>query len=476
MNFDDKINVTVYGADWCGDCVRAKAFFKENQIEYKFVDVDLDQAATEKVEQLNKGKRIIPTIEVGSSQTYTNPDNAQLAEIFGINEAGRVIMLGANWCPDCRRAKSFLHDNGIAFQYVDVEVHQWANGRIEELNNGKRVIPTFLIDDEVHINPDNAKLSELLNIKTVSEDKLYDVIIVGAGAAGLTTSIYCQRDKLDSIILEKKNIGGNAFLTEKIENYPGFTSISGPQLMERMAEQAKTYGAKIEQGTEVKQITRERNEFQVETNLGRIRGKTIVLASGSTYRRLDIPGEADLIGSGVHFCATCDGAFYREKEVLVIGGGNSALEEGIFLAGFCSKVTIINHLPEFSASKTYIDKLPSIKNIETQMNQTSLEFLADDRGLFKAAKIQDNETGETKVIDADGVFIFIGLIPNTGFLKGFVELDERNFVATECGTVQTNVDGIFAAGDCRQGAVAQVAAATGEGVMASYGVRRFLGS
>ena len=176
----------------------------------------------------------------------------------------------------------------------------------------------------------------------------------------------------------------------------------------------------------------------------------------------------------MHFCATCDGAFYRDKEVLVIGGGNSALEEGIFLAGFCAKVTIINIKPEFSASKTYIDKLPSISNIEARLNQTSVEFTADERGLFKSLTIQDNASQETEVISADGVFVFVGLIPNTEFLDGFVELDERNFIKTECGSVQTNVEGVLAAGDCRMGAVAQVAAATGEGVMASYAVRRFL--
>ena len=475
MNFDNQIAVTVYGADWCGDCVRAKSFLADNQIEYNFVDVDLDEAATRKVEKLNKGKRIIPTIEIGPA-TLTNPDNQKLSQVFGINEAGRVILMGADWCPDCRRAKSFLNDNNINYQYVDIEEHSWANKTIEEMNNGKRVIPTVLVGGEVFINPDNGKLSELLKIEIPSEEKLYDAVIIGAGAAGLTASIYCQRDKLDTIVLEKKNIGGNAFLTEKIENYPGFTSISGPQLMEKMADQAQTYGAKIEQGREVQKITQTTNQFHIDTNLGQVRGKSIVIATGSTYRQLNIPGESDLIGSGVHFCATCDGAFYRDREVLVIGGGNSALEEGIFLAGFCAKVTIINNLPEFTASKTYVDKLASISNIETRMDTNSLEFLADEKGLFKALKVQSNSSQEPETISADGVFVFIGLVPNTEFLKGFVELTERNFVATQCGTVQTNVDGVLAAGDCREGAVAQVAAATGEGVMASYGVRRYLTS
>ena len=473
MKIDEMIPATMYGADWCGDCRRAKAFLDSSGIAFQFVDVDLDEAATKKVEKLNNGKRVIPTIEVGP-QTHTNPDNAKLSEIFGVNDSGRVVLMGADWCPDCRRAKSFLQDNDVRFQYVDIDVHDWANGKIEEINKGKRVIPTILIGEDVLINPDNAKLAERLKVEIESEDKLYDVVIIGAGAAGLTTSIYCQRDKLDSIILEKKNIGGNAFLTEKIENYPGFNSISGPKLMERMAEQAQTYGAKIEQGTEVLNIEKTSNYFKLKTNLGSVRGKAMVIATGSTYRQLGIPGESDLIGSGVHFCATCDGAFYRGRDVIVIGGGNSALEEGIFLSRFCSSVKIVNRGPEFSASKTYIDKLPSIENIETYMDRTSLEFLADDHGMFTELKVKHNVSGDVETISADGVFVFIGLVPNTEFLRDFIELDDRNFVKTECGTVKTNVDGVLAAGDCRQGAVAQVAAATGEGVMASYGVRQYL--
>ena len=243
------------------------------------------------------------------------------------------------------------------------------------------------------------------------------VLIVGAGAAGLTASIYIQRDRFSSLILEKKNIGGNAFLTQKIENYPGFTEISGPKLMQRMAEQAKVYGAKIETGVEVKNISEKGNLFQIDTNMGEYQSKSVVLALGSTYRKLGITNEEDLIGAGIHFCATCDGAFYRDKEVLVIGGGNSALEEGIFLAGFCKKVTIVNRSATFSASETYIEKLPSIKNIETHLNKASLAFTKDENGNFKGLEVKDKTTGAIEELTADGAFIFIGLIPNTSIIK-----------------------------------------------------------
>ena len=464
--------ILLYGADWCPDCRRAKTYLQENNIDFTFVDVDLDKEATAKVETINNGKRIIPTLII-KGKSYTNPNNVELASVLGINEVGKVQLFGADWCPDCRRAKSFLRDNGINFDFIDVDQYDWATKKVEEINNGKRIIPTVLIDDVPYTNPDNVKLTELLSINVEKEHKVFDTIIIGGGAAGLTTSIYAQRDRFDTLILEKSTIGGNAFLTEKIENYPGFTSISGPKLMEKMEDQAKTYGAVIKTGEEVVGIEKKDNLFSIETKGTTYLGKSVVLSTGSTYRKLGIPNEEELIGSGIHFCATCDGAFYRDKDIIVIGGGNSALEEGIFLAGFCKSVKIVHRSENFSASETYVEKLESIDNISTYMNKTSLEFISDEKELFKALKVKDNATNEESLLEADGVFIFIGLIPNTQSFKGIVDLDKRGFIQTTA-LAQTSVNGIFAAGDCREGAIAQVAAATGEGVLASYGIRSFL--
>jgi len=379
------IKIKLYGADWCPDCRRAKAYLKENNVEHTFVDVDLDQEATQKVESINNGKRIIPTLII-DEKPYTNPDNQKLASILGINEIGKVQLFGADWCPDCRRAKNFLRDNAINFEFIDVDQHDWATDKVEEINNGKRIIPTVLIDGKPHTNPDNVTLTELLSINVQKEYKIYDTIIIGGGAAGLTTSIYAQRDRFDTLILEKTTIGGNAFLTEKIENYPGFTSISGPKLMDKMEEQARTYGADIRTGEEVVDITKADGLFTIKTKGTTFVGKTIVVSTGSTYRLLGIPNESELIGSGIHFCATCDGAFYRDKDIIVVGGGNSALEEGIFLAGFCKSVKIVNRSDKFSASETYVEKLKTIDNISTYMNKTSLEFIAGENEIMKPMK------------------------------------------------------------------------------------------
>jgi len=465
--------IQFYGADWCSDCRRAKTYLKENNIGYEFVDVDLDEAATKKVESINKGKRIIPTIIV-NGKSYTNPNNAELAGVLGINEDFRVILYGADWCPDCRKSKAFLDDNQINYQFIDIDKNEWSIPIITKINNGKRKIPTIIINDEIIlVEPENEELRQVLKIDEVKEERIFDAIIIGGGAAGLTTSIYAQRDRFDTLILERKAIGGNAFLTEKIENYPGFTTISGPELMDKMKEQAQTYGAEIKTGEDVISIEKEEGLFKISTATKKFLGKSVVLSTGSTYRMLGIPGEEELIGAGVHFCATCDGAFYREKDIIVVGGGNSALEEGIFLAGFCKSVKIVNIGPEFSASETYTEKLKTIENISTYMNKTSLAFVANEEGIFEGLEIEDNETKEQTLLKADGAFIFIGLIPNTAPFKDLVDLNERGFIKTT-GLAQTSKKGIFSAGDCREGAIAQVAAATGEGVLASYGIRAYL--
>ena len=243
--------------------------------------------------------------------------------------------------------------------------------------------------------------------------------------------------------------------------------------MDKMEEQAKAYGATIKTGEEVTDINKDGELFKVTTKTTTFLSKTVVLSTGSTYRLLGIPKEKDLIGSGIHFCATCDGAFYRDKDIIVIGGGNSALEEGIFLSGFCRSVKIVNRSSDFTASQTYVEKLESIDNISTYMNKTSVEFIAGENDTFQSLKVRDNETNEEELISADGVFIFIGLIPNTAPFEGIVELNESGFIQTT-GLAETSVKGIFSAGDCREGAIAQVAAATGEGVLASYGIRDYL--
>ena len=464
--------IKMYGAEWCPDCRRTKSFFTQNNIDFEYINLDITPEASKLVEEYNKGKRIIPTVVINDT-AHSNPQNHELAGILGINKQGKVKLYGADWCPDCRRAKRFLQDNQINFEFIDVEKTNGASEYVMEVNKGKRIIPTILINGTAYSNPDNIKLTEILEIDEITDTRTYDVLIVGGGASGLTTAIYAQRDRFDSIILEKKNIGGNAFITKKIENYPGFKEVSGPDLMDRMEEQATILGAKIETGIEIIKIEPTATFFKIHTKSQEYRAKSIVISTGSTYRTLGIPGEAELIGSGIHYCATCDGAFYRDKEVIVIGGGNSALEEGMFLAGFCKKVTIVHRSETFSADEIYTEKLETFKNIEVLLNKKTKEFIANSEGNFDKLVYVDNETNKEEEVKADGVFTFIGLIPNTKAFEGFLNLSQSGHILTK-DLNQTSVAGVFAAGDCRFGAIAQVAAATGEGVVASYGIKKYL--
>lgn len=307
----------MFGAGWCPNTLKAKVFLKENDIPYEYINGDVSRKACSQITDFLTGEPVVPTL-IWEGEAYPNPDETLLAKLLGINPGYRIVLYGADWCPDCRRAKAFLRENELNFQHIDVDQDPEATETVTQLNNGKRIIPTILINGEAFSNPDNTTLRQALNLPERDNLPVFDVAIVGGGAAGLTTAIYAQRDRFSSIVLEKKNIGGNAFLTETLENYPGFQSISGPDLMTRMAEQASIYGAKLDIGTEVRSFQKGPQFFNLDTTAGEIRARSIVLAVGSTYRLLGIPGEKKLIGSGVHICATCDGAFYRDKEVLVM--------------------------------------------------------------------------------------------------------------------------------------------------------------
>jgi thioredoxin reductase (NADPH) len=466
--------ITVFATPQGSQCNRVKTFLKEFKIPFQVEEIAVNKELLRKVNEAAESKHLFPAIKIDDTM-YHNPSDDALKDLLGINDSGEIVtMLGAEWCPDCHRAKAFLGDHNIRFRYINIDHHDWAPGFLEKVNNGKRIIPTIVINDAVFANPDNRILRDVLDITIEKESKLYDVAIIGGGAAGLTAAIYVQRDRYDSIILEKKNIGGNAYLTEKIENYPGFMNISGTELMDRMADQARFYGAHIQTGTDVRRVNKSGNVFYLETNLGEVKAKSVIIATGSSYRKLRIPGEEDLIGKGIHFCATCDGAFYRDKEVLVVGGGNSALEESLFLTRFARNIKLVHRAPDFSASETYIQKIKETDKIETFLDVTPIKFLQNEDGTFQGLLVRNNKSNDEKIIKSDGAFVFIGLVPNSKTFKNLVELNGKGFIKTLHDGTETPLEGVFAAGDVREGAIAQVAAATGEGVAASYAVKSYL--
>jgi thioredoxin reductase (NADPH) len=387
-----------------------------------------------------------------------------------------IILYGTTWCPDCKRSKQFLGDQRIHYHWVDIEQDSEAMVYVEEINGGKRIVPTILFPDgDILVEPSNAELANKLRIQTSAEHTYYDVVIIGAGPAGLTAGIYTAREGLETLIIEKGAPGGQAAVTQIIDNFPGFDQgITGDEFAGRLTRQAERFGVEILQAQSVTNIRLNGNYREVITSDGSCyAGKVVLIATGAHYRQLDVPGERDLIGINVHFCATCDGAFYKGKEVIVIGAGNSAFEESLFLTKFATNITIIAR-ENITASRILQEKIERVDKVKLVRNQEVLAFEVENNKL-KSVVTRDIKTGDKNIWKADGVFVFVGMSPNSEFLPPEIKTDYRGFVETD-HSLQTSLNGIFAAGDVRKGATPQAASAAGEGATAALMIRQYLQS
>ncbi len=386
---------------------------------------------------------------------------------------------GASWCPDCKRAKRFLSDQRIAFEWHDIETDLDGLRVVQERNGGNNVIPTIVFPDGSHLSePTNEELADKLGIERAAMQHVYDLIIVGGGPAGLTTAIYAARENLEVLVVDSKGLGGQAGLTERLDNYPGFPEgIGGGELADRFVQQARRYGVEMLQAVSVDGISSDGEQVDVETATGdHYHGRALLLATGSSYRRTGAPGEAELIGAGIHFCATCDGPFYAgADELVVLGGGNSGLEEGLFLTQFVDRVTVVERGERLRGSRLLQDKVLNEPKMDVRLNRTVREFRPKDDGSGKlgAVVLEDTASGSVEELHPAGVFVFIGLDPNTGFVKGQVDLDDRGLIVTG-PDFQTNLPGVFAAGDVRSGSTKQLASAVGEGAAAAICIRQYL--
>lgn len=306
------------------------------------------------------------------------------------------------------------------------------------------------------------------------QPEIHDVVIVGAGPAALTAAIYTTREDIDTVLYEKGVVGGLAAITDWVDNYPGFPEgIAGLELADGLNKQAERFGADIRLG-EVLSISDEGQYKRLSTTDGDVLAKAVLIATGSDYKKLGIPGEQEYYARGVHYCATCDGAFYRDKRLVVVGGGNSAVQEAIFLTRFATKIELLVRGDKMRASEVLQHDLEKHKDkITVHFNTTTDEIIGQD-GKVVSVRGTDKTTGKTVDFETDGVFIFIGLKPNTEFLADSgVELDEIGMVKTDT-ELATSVPGIFAAGDVRSGATMQIASATGEGATAALVMRKYI--
>lgn len=403
----------------------------------------------------------------------------------------RVTVYGAYWCPDCRRAKKFLGEQFIPYRWVDIEQDKDSETFVLEKNHGKRIIPTIVFEDgSFLVEPSNAELAKKLGLVTEAKKTYYDLIIIGGGPAGLTASIYASREGSDVLLIERSGLGGQAGVTVGLDNFPGFPEgISGQEFSERVTQQARRFGVEILQAVDVEKLEMEEGYHEAYTSDGRhYHSRAVLIATGASYRRLEVPGEDDYIGAGVHFCATCDGPFYKgAKEIVVVGGGNSAVEEGLHLTNFAEKVILLVRGDRLDASRIAMDKVNEpTSRVEVKYN-TVVEAIEGQDSKLKTIKYRSKDSNAIEELHPAAAFIFIGQLPNTSFLDGRAELDPYGFILTGHDTghgkevlgmeplpFESSIPGIFVAGDVRHGSTKQVASAVGEGAAASISIREFL--
>ncbi|CAI8729665.1 MULTISPECIES: thioredoxin-disulfide reductase [Bacillus] len=305
----------------------------------------------------------------------------------------------------------------------------------------------------------------------MSEEKIYDVIIIGAGPAGMTAAVYTSRANLSTLMLERGIPGGQMANTEDVENYPGYESILGPDLSNKMFEHAKKFGAEYAYG-DVKEVIDGKEYKTVVAGKKEYKTRAIIVASGAEYKKIGVPGEKELGGRGVSYCAVCDGAFFKGKELVVIGGGDSAVEEGVYLTRFASKVTIVHRRDALRAQKILQDRAFQNEKVDFIWNHTVKE-INEENGKVGSVTLVDVNTGEEQEFKADGAFIYIGMLPLS---KPFTELgitNENGYIETN-ERMETKVPGIFAAGDVREKMLRQIVTATGDGSIAAQSAQHYV--
>lgn len=391
---------------------------------------------------------------------------------------------GASWCADCRRAQAFLDQHDVPYRWVDLEEHPEAQEIVERYNNGKRIIPTILMTDgSVLVEPSNEELAAKLGLPLASEpqpnEKVRRLIIIGSGPAGYTAALYAARANLDPVVYTGEISGGQLTLTTEVENYPGFRDgIMGPMLMAEMRAQAERFGAEM-RDQDVTSVDFSRRPFKVVSEEEEEHTRAVIVATGASAKWLGVPGEDQYLGYGVSSCATCDGFFFREKRIVVVGGGDVAMEEATFLTRFASELTVIHRRDTLRASKTMQERAlanPKIRFVyDTVVDEILGETDAAGNPKVTGVRVHNVKTGEQRLLETDAVFVAIGHQPNTAIFQGQLPLDEHEYAqAVDPAGTATAVAGVFVAGDVRDFRYRQAVTAAGDGCKAAMDAERWL--
>ena len=390
-----------------------------------------------------------------------------------------ILIYGRPDCPYCDMAKRLLAGKGQEWTEIDVEAEV---GKREEMieRSGRRTVPQIFIGDR-HVGgfddlsalEQAGELDPMLGVtREAGETEHAKVVIVGSGPAGYTAAVYTARAELEPMVIAGLEAGGQLMLTTEVENYPGFPEgVSGPDMMDLFEAQAARFGSTIYKENATR-IDLSKRPFRIETTERVVTADTVILATGASARWLGLPSEERLTNRGVSACATCDGALYRGKPMAVVGGGDTALEEALFLTRFATKVSLIHRRDELRASKIMQDRALKNEKIEFVWNAEVDEILGDD--FVTSMRVKDVKSGETRELPVEAVFIAIGHRPNTDLLKGQIELDPVGYIKNEPGGTRTSIEGVFACGDAMDPIYRQAITAAGTGCMAAIDAERWL--